>query len=163
MVCAKQSRAPCPREPERRGWSELRVARVAVSPPSCANRATTKTCCAPHDSTIPHAHSVLSKVRNKLGRSRHPRQVGEKLAAARQGSECARYLLRARCMLVTESWQTRRSNRRVSQGALGALGVQSAASLPGRPKDIHLENLENIQGRGAKKRTQRAASFREIL
>ena len=88
MVCAKQSRAPCPREPERRGWSELRVARVAVSPPSCANRATTKTCCAPHDSTIPHAHSVLSKVRNKLGRSRHPRQVGEKLAAARQGSEC---------------------------------------------------------------------------
>ena len=88
VVCAKQSRAPCPTERarEERVWSELRVARVAVSPPSCANRATAKTCCAPHDSTIPHAHSVLSKVRNKLGRSRQGRW--EKLAAARQGSEC---------------------------------------------------------------------------
>ena len=166
---------------EERVWSELRVARVAVSPPSCANRATAKTCCAPHDSTIPHAHSVLSKVRNKLGRSRQGRW--EKLAAARQPAGirvqntcrgslrtarvwrhtplsfcgvsriqeggrarggcastrcegrgdygCARYLLRARCMLATESWQIRRSNRLVSQGALGALGVQSVGSHPG--------------------------------
>jgi len=84
----RSNRAPRARESpgEERVWSELRVARVAVSPPSCANRATTKTCCAPHDSTIPHAHSVLSKVRNKLGRSRQGRW--EKLAAARQGSEC---------------------------------------------------------------------------
>ena len=85
-LCEAIARPVPERAREERVWSELRVARVAVSPPSCANRATTKTCCAPHDSTIPHAHSVLSKVRNKLGRSRQGRW--EKLAAARQGSEC---------------------------------------------------------------------------